>query len=145
MASLQPSPCGPGGGNHAGEYEADGESPSDAADEAMEPEPEEEGSGPSTAARIRPAPETRPASQPLGGGGGGGGGEAPANADGRRGVSPLTADDSMRGGACGRRGDEVEGRNRSKPKLNGADCRDWGSPVWFVGGLGRCRFGCHLV
>jgi hypothetical protein len=50
-------------------------------------------------ARIRPAPETRPASHPFdgGGGGSGGGGEAQPDADGRGSA------DSMEGGARGGR------------------------------------------
>ena len=96
----------------------------------MEPETEAEGSGPSTAARIRPAPETRPASHPVGGGGGGGsGGEAPADgADGRGGVRLPAADDSMgRRSARARAvagGGEAEGRNGRGPKIKPR--RDWG-------------------
>lgn len=84
-----------GGRDELGEEEADGEAPSEA---AVLVEPETEESGRSTAARSRPAPETIPASHPLGGGGGGGGGgEAPPESDGCG--SPPAADDSMGGEA----------------------------------------------
>uniref|UniRef100_A0A0A9BQI9 Uncharacterized protein n=1 Tax=Arundo donax TaxID=35708 RepID=A0A0A9BQI9_ARUDO len=81
----------------------------------MEPEPDEEDSGPSTAARIRPAPETRPASHPLGGGGEGVGGDAPPDTDGRGGGSPPAADDSM-GGRRVRTEEQEDGRRSGGKK-----------------------------
>jgi hypothetical protein len=99
----------------------------------------EEESGPSTEARRRPAPDTRPASHPLGGGGGGGGGgEAPPDGDGRG--SPPAAGDSMggrtreraeeEGRSGGKMGTKMETRKLTGPAVSGRTFGVW--QVWAV-------------